>query len=267
MAQTGAFRYTTVQAHEFLSQISSVEPAFALFDYLPRVYLFVKDHHHRFVKVNRGWLLMHGLNSEPEALGLSDHDFHPPVLAAQYVEEDRRVMASRRALPDQNWLVRGADGMPRWYWSTKIPLLDRRGRVFGIAGVMRPSEGTGDAPAGYARLTPALDFVLARYDQRITVASMAAQAHLSVSQLQREFQNLYGMTPSDYILRVRLLMARQKLEQTKDAAGRIALECGFYDQSHFNRAFLAATGLRPLEYRRRFAPKGSRLVKAGVRRS
>lgn len=255
MARSGSIHYSPAQAGEFLSRISGVGPVLALFDYLPRVYLFVKDQHHRFVKVNRGWLLMHGLTSEPEALGLSDHDFHPPVLAAQYVEEDRRVMAAGRALPDQNWLVRGGDGMPRWYLSTKIPLTDRRGRIIGIAGVMRPSEGTGDAPAGYARLTPALDFVLARYDQQITVAAMASQTHLSVSQLQREFRSLYGMTPSDYILRVRLLMARQKLEQTRDAAGRIALDCGFYDQSHFNRAFVAATGLRPLEYRRRFASK------------
>ena len=38
-------------------------------------------------------------------------------------------------------------------------------------------------------------------------------------------------------------------------AGQIALDCGFYDQSHFNRAFRAATGLRPLEYRKRFAPR------------
>ena len=33
---------------------------------------------------------------------------------------------------------------------------------------------------------------------------------------------------------------------------QIAAQCGFYDQSHFNRHFKSATGLTPLVYRRRF---------------
>ena len=145
--------------------------------------------------------------------------------------------------------------MPRWYYSTKLPLLDRRGRVIGVAGVMRPYEHAGEAPGEYHRLTPVCEYALAHYAQPITVADLARRAHLSVSHLQREFQRLFGMTPSDYLLRVRLLMARQALERSAAPAGQIALDCGFYDQSHFNRAFRAATGLRPLEYRQRFAPR------------
>jgi AraC-like DNA-binding protein len=175
--------------------------------------------------------------------------------AAQYIDEDRRVMKSRRPLPDQVWLVRSADGMPRWYYSTKLPLVDRRGAVIGIAGVLRPYEHAGDAPGDYHRLTPVCEYALAHYGEAITIGDLAARAHLSVSQLQREFQRLFGMSPTDYLLRVRLLMARQALEQSAAPAGQVALDCGFYDQSHFNRAFRAATGLRPLEYRRRFAPR------------
>lgn len=227
----------------------------ALFDHLPRVYLFVKDRQHRLVKVNRGFLLLHGFASEADVLGKTDHDFHPPALASQYVEEDQHVMKSRHALPDRVWLVRGADGMPRWYYSTKLPLLNRRGAVIGVAGVMRPYEQAGDAPGDYHRLTPVCEYVLAHFAQPITVGDLARRAHFSVSQLQREFQRLFGMAPSEYLLRVRLLMARRALEQSAAPAGQIALDCGFYDQSHFNRAFRAATGLRPLDYRRRFAPR------------
>jgi AraC-like DNA-binding protein len=226
-----------------------------MFDVIPDAYLFIKDRDHRYVKVNRAELLLHGCEREEEMLGRTDFDFHPPVFAAQYVDEDRRVMASRRPLLAQVWLVRGADRLPRWYVSSKYPLRDARGAVLGIAGVMRPYDRAGDAPGDYRRLTPACEFVLANYAEPIAVGDLARRVHLSVSQLQREFRRLFGMNPGDYILSVRLLMARRQLEESQLPVGRIALDCGFYDQSHFTRAFRASTGLRPLDYRKRFAPK------------
>jgi AraC-like DNA-binding protein len=230
----------------------------ALFDVLPDVYLFVKDRKHRFVMANRSELRLHNLGTEAEIVGRTDFDFHPPVLAAQYVEEDRRVMAAGDPLVDQLWLVQGADAMPRWYFCSKFPVRGRRGTVIGVAGVMRVCDQVGDAPADYHRLTAVCEFVLANYDQPIALATLAKRAHLSVSHLQREFMRLFRMTPGDYVLRVRLLMARRKLESTSEAVGSIALDCGFYDQSHFTKAFRAEIGLSPLEHRRRFAPRSMR---------
>ncbi|MBL9198935.1 MAG: AraC family transcriptional regulator [Opitutaceae bacterium] len=225
-----------------------------LFDAIPDVYLFIKDRGHRYMKVNPALARLLGCRSTSEMIGHTDEAFCPPVLAAQYMDEDRRVMVSRRPLLNQIWLVAGADGLPRWYVSSKFPVFGPRRMVIGIAGAMRPHDHAGDAPGDYRRLTPACEFVLAHYGQPIAVADLARCASLSISQLQREFRRLFGMSPGDYILRVRLIVARRKLEMTGAAVGTIALDCGFYDQSHFTRAFRADTGLRPLEYRRRFAP-------------
>jgi AraC-like DNA-binding protein len=223
-----------------------------LFEHLPRVYLFIKDRQSRFVRVNRSMLLLHGCTEESQMLGRTDFDFHPPALAAQYVEEDVVVMTSRQPLCDQVWLVMGHDRVPRWYLSTKLPLLDAGGETVGLAGVLRPYDQTGPCPAHYSRLTPAMEYVIARYGQPVELAHLAALTHLSVSQFQREFQRLFGMTPGEYLLKVRLLMARRALEESDAPAGTIALDCGFYDQSHFNRAFRAHLGLAPLSYRKRF---------------
>ncbi|HEY2341698.1 MAG TPA: AraC family transcriptional regulator [Chthoniobacteraceae bacterium] len=239
---------------DLLRRLEDPRVLLALFDDLPRTYLFVKDRCHRFVKVNRGLLALHGCGAEEEMLGKTDLDFHPPAMASQYIEEDRRVMETRRPLVNQAWLVRGVDGLPRWYLSTKLPMFDASGKILGIAGVMRPFDHASDAPGAYQRITPALEFVLGSFGEPLSVKQMASRAHLSVSQFQREFRRLFGMTPSEYLLRVRLLMARRKLEETSDPVGTVALDCGFYDQSHFTRAFRLATGLRPLQYRRRFAP-------------
>lgn len=225
-----------------------------LFDVLPNIFLFIKDRRHRYVKVNPALFSLHGCRAESEMLGRTDFDFNPPTLAAQYVEEDRRVMTTRVPLIDQVWLVQSADRMPNWYISSKFPVFGARNAVIGIAGVMRLYDHAGAAPGDYRRLTRACEFVLANYAQPIAIADLASRANLSASQLQREFRRLFGMNPGDYILRVRLLMARRQLEETFNPVGQIALDCGFYDQSHFTRAFHASTGLRPLEYRRRFAP-------------
>lgn len=226
-----------------------------LFDVLPNIFLFIKDRRHRYMKVNRALASLHGCANEAEMLGRTDFDFNPPTLAAQYVEEDRVVISTGRPLVDQVWLVQSADGMPRWYISSKFPVFGARRAVIGVAGVMRLYDHAGAAPRDYRRLTRACEFVLANYGQPIAVADLASRAHLSASQLQREFRRLFGLNPGDYILRVRLLMARRQLEDSSAPVGQIALDCGFYDQSHFTRAFRAATGLRPLDYRRRFTPK------------
>ncbi len=237
----------------FLDRVANPGAFLPLFDVIPEVCLFVKDRAHRYMKVNRGELLMHGCASEDEIVGKTDFDFNPPALAAQYVEEDKRVMQSRRPLLDQIWLVQHADGLPQWYLCNKFPLFDRNDTVVGIAGVMWPCNRAGSAPSDYKRMNPVYDYVLAHYGEPITLEALARRAHLSPSQLTRQFRKLFRMTPIDYVLRVRLLMARRRLSQSHDALGTIALECGFYDQSHFTRAFRASTGLTPREFRRRFA--------------
>jgi AraC-like DNA-binding protein len=224
--------------------------ALALFDALPDIQLFVKDRESRFVRVNTAWLAMHGCGSAAAAIGKTDFDFHPPALAEQYVAEDQRVMRSGRPLSDQAWLVADHTGMPQWYLCTKVPLVDTSGRAAGIAGILRPFDHAGNAPDEYKRLTPALEHVVAHHRRPLAVADLARRAGLSASQLQREFRRLFGMTVGEYILRLRLLMARRRLRGTTDAVGRIATECGFYDQAHFTRAFKQHTGQTPLEYRR-----------------
>ncbi|MEK0447923.1 MAG: hypothetical protein RL088_191 [Verrucomicrobiota bacterium] len=239
-------------ATAFISTLEAPDELLRLFDFLPRVYLFIKDAESRFVRVNQPMQELKALTSQAEIVGKTDFDFHPPMLAAQYVEEDRRVMASGKPLIDQVWLVMGADRMPRWYLSSKIPLRGRNGKVAGLAGVLRPYDGAGPSPGDYHRLTPVMEYVLANFGVSITVRALAKIAHLSVSQLQREFGRLFGMTPMEYLIRVRLLVARRQMEETDEPIGNIAISCGFHDQSHFARYFRSRVGMTPGEYRTKF---------------
>jgi hypothetical protein len=64
---------------------SEAEQILALIDVLPDVFLFVKDRASRFVRANRAFLVMHGCRSNADVVGRTDHDFHPPAMATQYV--------------------------------------------------------------------------------------------------------------------------------------------------------------------------------------
>jgi PAS domain S-box-containing protein len=223
-----------------------------LFDHLPSIYLFVKDTHHRFMRVNRAMCDLHGCAHEHQMLGRTDDDFHPPALAVQYLAEDREVFSTGRPTAERPWLVPDADGTPQWYLSSKRPVRDTSGKLIGLVGVMRPYAGAEDLPGQSHRLTPALQHVLAHYADPLPMRDVASKAHLSLSQFQREFRRLFGIPPGEYLTRVRLLMARRLLERTQRPIATIAMETGFYDQSHFTRTFRSATGLSPREHRLRF---------------
>ncbi len=242
----------TIGPTPFLESLANPFAVLSLFEFLPEIYMYVKDRDGRYVHVNRVACEVMGIRSSSEAVGKNDFDFFPPSVAAQYVEEDRRVVESAKPLTNQVWLVPRKNGVPHWYLCNKVPLLDRFGRVAGLAGVKRPYEHAGTAPSGYARLLKVVEYVTANFSQAIEVSTLAELVELSVSQLQREFGRLFGITPVQYIREVRVGVARHLLETSDQQLTAIAVQCGFYDQSHFTRQFKASTGLTPHDYRKRF---------------
>ncbi|MEV5342638.1 GlxA family transcriptional regulator [Streptomyces sp. NPDC052676] len=86
----------------------------------------------------------------------------------------------------------------------------------------------------------------------LTVAGLAAHAHLSERQLTRVFTAELGMTPSAYIESVRVELARHQLESTDATLERIVSACGFGTTDTLVRAFRRRLDTTPTEYRRRF---------------
>jgi AraC-like DNA-binding protein len=67
--------------------------------------------------------------------------------------------------------------------------------------------------------------------------------------LARLTKRIFRLTPSQLIAQCRLAAASRLLTETRHSVADVALRCGFYDHSAFTRAFRAATGLSPAEYR------------------
>jgi len=239
---------------DFFARCPQAESLMRLLDALPQTYFFAKNRESRFVAVNHMFLDNHGLSDESQAIGKSDRDFHPPLMAEAYIAEDRRVMASRLPLPGQVWAVLHRRTTPRWYVCTKTPLFDPDDEVVGIAGAMYRIDDPNVLAGYFQELMPVVRHVDRHYAAPISMAEMAKLAGLSTTHFNRRFRQLLRMTPSQYLRTVRVQHARGLLTTTDKQLAEIAALTGFTDQSHFTRRFRETTGLTPDAYRRRFRP-------------
>ena len=242
---------TQLQAR-FLSRVSNYDQIVSLFDHLPAVYFFVKDDHGRFIRMNQALLDVLGIANEAEIVEKTDYDFFSPELADRYVAEDREVMSVGKTISQRVWLVPDRTGVLRWYVSTKTPLFSSAGKAVGIAGAMQDIEKSGAVLAPYQRMQKVIEYVTENYAKKIAVEKLARLAHLSVSQLNRQFKQIFQMTPNRYVMQVRInaachMLARTELDQTQ-----IANQTGFYDASHFVKQFRKLIGQTPQTYRQRF---------------
>ncbi len=96
-----------------------------------------------------------------------------------------------------------------------------------------------------------IDFIEDRLDDDLDTAEVARHAGVSHWHFQRIFKALTQETLKTYIRSRRLAGALEALASTDQRVIEIALAAGFQSQESFTRAFKAAFGLAPAEYRRR----------------
>ncbi|HEX4019994.1 MAG TPA: AraC family transcriptional regulator [Acidobacteriaceae bacterium] len=104
-------------------------------------------------------------------------------------------------------------------------------------------------PSSLARVTRVVRWIERDPNHGLTLGSLARIAGLSPYHFLRTFERLTGLTPHQYILRVRLRCAAMRLTKEPTKILDIALDSGFGDVSNFNRAFRAEFGVSPRIYR------------------
>jgi AraC-like DNA-binding protein len=90
-------------------------------------------------------------------------------------------------------------------------------------------------------------FIHGRWREGFTLAELAEAVQVSPFHLVRIFRQYVGVPPSAYRRAVQIDAAQILLKAGWRLAD-VAVECGFYDQSHLNRNFKAHTGLTPRQY-------------------
>ncbi|MDR7286164.1 AraC-like DNA-binding protein [Pseudomonas corrugata] len=98
------------------------------------------------------------------------------------------------------------------------------------------------------KLERAADYIRDNCTQLLKLEDICQAAQLSPSYLIRAFKHHYGMTPHAFLINRRIQFARDQLRNGKLIAD-VALEAGFADQAHFQRAFKQHLAATPGQYR------------------
>jgi transcriptional regulator GlxA family with amidase domain len=103
-------------------------------------------------------------------------------------------------------------------------------------------------PAG--RFGPLLTWAREHLDAPLTVEDMAEQAGISSRHFTRAFIAETGTTPSKAVERLRIEVARQRVQSSSEAIEQVAQSTGFRDPERMRRAFIRAFGQPPQSLRR-----------------
>jgi transcriptional regulator GlxA family with amidase domain len=104
------------------------------------------------------------------------------------------------------------------------------------------------APTG--RFGALLSWAREHLDTPLTVEALAEQAGMSTRHFARAFIAETGATPSKAIERLRIEVARQRVQSSSEAIERVAETTGFRDPERMRRAFIRAFGQPPQSLRR-----------------
>jgi transcriptional regulator GlxA family with amidase domain len=95
--------------------------------------------------------------------------------------------------------------------------------------------------------------MLEHLDVDLSVPRLAERCGMSERNFARLFAARIGSPPASYVARIRVEVARRRIEEGATRMKVVARQCGFGDEQRLRRAFQRRLGVTPQDYRLRFA--------------
>ena len=123
-----------------------------------------------------------------------------------------------------------------------------------IQGLKAPELEWGDFPVERelpksSPIYPAVSYVHNHRQEMVTMNDMARLCHLSPSYFSRLFRREMGENFINYVNRIKVQWAKERLRSSNDSVVQIAQELGYMDSSYFISVFKKFEGTTPLAYR------------------
>ena len=224
-------------------------PGIELFDRIADIVFFIKDREARYVAVNE--TLAHGCKfADKRALiGRTASQVFAPPLGERYEAQDLEVLGQGLSIRGRMELHLYPDGSEGWCLTWKEPLVDADGAIRGLAGISRDAPGLLRVGPISEGLSAVLAYIDDHLDAPLRIPDLAARAGISGFQFDQRVRALFGLSAGQYLSRLRIGRACDRLRHTDAPLSELALECGYADQAAFTRQFGKTVGLTPGAYR------------------
>lgn len=110
----------------------------------------------------------------------------------------------------------------------------------------------GKVDHGDGEIQAAQQWVAKHFSVAGAVQEMMKRSRLAERTFKRRFTSATGLTPLDYVQRLRVEDAKRRLERTAASVDEISWQVGYEDPAFFRRLFKRIAGLAPGAYRKRF---------------
>jgi len=217
---------------------------------MPGTNFNIVDCANRVIAFNRANCENCNFKSESEIVGRTLEEAFPPVLAEAYVSLYEEVRTSGVAVRNRI-STHGSDRSTAPRVANVFPIRDKAGAVIGTAAFYRPINDRDMTPDWYQAFTKAITYIDDHFAEKISIEMLSRLVNMSETSFRRNFRKFMALTVGDYITTIRLNHARKLLATTSMKIFDIAVESGFYDQSHFIHAFKRNRHLTPAQYRQK----------------
>jgi len=97
------------------------------------------------------------------------------------------------------------------------------------------------------------DYLELHYAHRQGIEQLASRFTVTRRTLERRFRQATGHTLGEYLQRIRIEAAKQRLETTRRSVSEVMGEVGYLDDKSFREVFRKHCGMSPMAYRARYA--------------
>ena len=239
MTQTEKLKFQ----REFFRQAGpNIETLRTAFDTLRDTGFYITDNEDRLIAFTRHNCEEVNVRDETEIIGLTCADLYPPILAEVYMSRDREVRKTGVPILNRAYTHSG-DRSTDIHIVSVFPIRNTRGKIIGTFCISRSVSCGDDLPDWYGRIRSVVAHIDSHYAEPLANAELAAIAKMSLATFCRVFGEVMQTSPGKYLNTIRLNAARKLLTTTDKLVSEIAAETGFWDQSHFVKAFKAERGI------------------------
>ena len=138
-----------------------------------------------------------------------------------------------------------------WRGQSEFSHMTVRKLLYEIILTMGEEQKRRYAPsATEALIAPAIAKINECFTQNeLSVSALADECGITESYFRRIFTEKFGISPKEYIIRLRITYAKDLLSVGGVSVSEIARMCGYAEPTHFSREFSKRVGVPPVEFK------------------